>query len=105
MPRWRANYFGDPRDEAPSRSEIIQADNESDALYEERDKMGSICSRAEVIRLDPKSDSARRANFSTFCSRCLLAHRSGAALCSRWNTCRTTTNSASLLCINRRIES
>ena len=40
-----------PRDNAPSRSEIIVAENESDALHEARSKMGSLCSRAEVIPL------------------------------------------------------
>ena len=45
MPTWRADYFDNPRDNAPSRSEIIVAENESDAL-------GSLCSRAEVIPLE-----------------------------------------------------
>ena len=30
MPTWRVDYFDNPRDEAPSRSEIIVAENESD---------------------------------------------------------------------------
>ena len=30
MPTWRADYFHNPKDEAPSRSEIIVAENESD---------------------------------------------------------------------------
>jgi hypothetical protein len=33
MPTWRADYFDNPRDNAPSRSEIIVAENESDALH------------------------------------------------------------------------
>ena len=52
MPTWRADYFDNPRDNAPSRSEIIVAENESDALREARSKMGSLCSRAEVIPLE-----------------------------------------------------
>ena len=48
----RADYFDNPRDNAPSRSEIIVAENESDALHEARSKMGSLCSRAEVIPLE-----------------------------------------------------
>ena len=51
MPTWRADYFHNPKDEAPSRSEIIVAENESDALQNARSKMGSACSRAEVIRV------------------------------------------------------
>jgi hypothetical protein len=62
MPTWRADYFDNPRDNAPSRSEIILAENESDALHEARSKMGSLCSRAEVIPLavtaDPQSLAA-----------------------------------------------
>jgi hypothetical protein len=52
MPTWRADYFDNPRDNASSRSEIIVAENESDALHEARSKMGSPCSRAEVIPLE-----------------------------------------------------
>ena len=52
MPTWRADYFDNPKDNAPSRSEIIVAENESDALHEARSKMGSLCSRAEVIPLE-----------------------------------------------------
>ena len=52
MPTWRADYFDNPRDNAPSRSEIILAENESDALHEARSKMGSLCSRAEVMPLE-----------------------------------------------------
>ena len=52
MPTWRADYFDYPKDNAPSRSEIIVAENESDALHEARSKMGSLCSRAEVIPLE-----------------------------------------------------
>jgi hypothetical protein len=52
LPTWRADYFDNPRDEAPSRSEIIVAENESDALHNARSKMGSVCSRAEVIRVE-----------------------------------------------------
>jgi hypothetical protein len=43
MPTWRADYFDNPKDNAPSRSEIIVAENESDALHEARSKMGSLC--------------------------------------------------------------
>jgi hypothetical protein len=53
MPTWRADYFDNARGKTPSRSEIIEAESESDALEEARGKMGSICSRAEVISLDP----------------------------------------------------
>jgi hypothetical protein len=52
MPRWRADYFDRPKENAPSRSEIIVAENESDALDQARSKMGSVCSRAEVVRLE-----------------------------------------------------
>ena len=52
MPTWRADYFDNPKDNAPSRSEIIVAENESDALHEARSKMGSLCSRG-------RGDSAR----------------------------------------------
>ena len=38
MPTWRADYFDNPRDNAPSRSEIIVAENESDALHEARSR-------------------------------------------------------------------
>jgi hypothetical protein len=54
MPTWRADYFDKPRDQAPIRSVIIEAEYESDALDEARAKMGSACRRAEVIRLEPK---------------------------------------------------
>jgi hypothetical protein len=52
MPTWRADYFDNPRDKAPSRSEIIVAENLSDALHEARSKMGLLCSRADVIPLE-----------------------------------------------------
>jgi hypothetical protein len=52
MPTWRADYFDNPRSNAPSRSVIIIAENESDALNEARSKMGSLCARAEVIPLE-----------------------------------------------------
>ena len=52
MPTWRADYFDNPEDNAPSRSEIIVAENVSDALHEARSKMGSPCSRAEVLPLE-----------------------------------------------------
>ena len=51
MPTWRADYFDNPTDNAPSRSEIIVGE-QSDALHEARSKMGSPCSRAEVISLE-----------------------------------------------------
>ena len=51
MPTWRADYFDNLKDNAPSRSEIIVAENGSDALHEARSKMGSLCSRAEAISL------------------------------------------------------
>jgi len=54
MPTWRADYFDKARDQAPTRSVFIEAQYESDALDEARAKMGSSCSRAEVIRLEPK---------------------------------------------------
>jgi hypothetical protein len=54
MPTWRADYFDKARDQAPTRSVIIEAQYESDALDEARAKMGSGCSRAEVIRVEPK---------------------------------------------------
>jgi len=52
MPTWRADYSDNSKDSAPSRSEIIVAENESDALHEAHSKMGSPCSRAEVIPLE-----------------------------------------------------
>jgi hypothetical protein len=42
MPTWRADYFDNPRSNAPSPSVIIVAENESDALNEARSKMGSF---------------------------------------------------------------
>jgi hypothetical protein len=39
MPTWRADYFDNPKDNAPSRSEII-VENESDALHEARSIKG-----------------------------------------------------------------
>jgi hypothetical protein len=50
MPTWRADYFDNARDQAPTHSVIIKAENESDALDEARAVMGSTCFRAEVIR-------------------------------------------------------
>jgi hypothetical protein len=47
MPIWRADYFDKARDQPPTRSVIIEAEYESDALDEARAKMGSACSRAE----------------------------------------------------------
>jgi hypothetical protein len=57
MPTWRADYFDKARDQAPTRSVIIEAEYESDALDEARAKMGSACSRAEVIRIDLNSSA------------------------------------------------
>jgi hypothetical protein len=58
MPTWRADYFDKARDQAPARSIIIKAENESDALDEARAKMGSARSRAEIIWIDPNSSAA-----------------------------------------------
>jgi hypothetical protein len=44
MPTWRADYFDKARDRAPTRSVIIKAEYETDALDEARAKMGSACS-------------------------------------------------------------
>ena len=52
MPTWRADYFYNPKDEAPSRSEIIVFEDESDALHEARSKMGLSDWRAEVIHVE-----------------------------------------------------
>ena len=57
MPTWRADYFDNPRDNSPSRSEIIVAENESDALHEARSKMGALRSRAQVIPLEVTAKS------------------------------------------------
>jgi hypothetical protein len=57
MPTWRADYFDKASDQAPSRSVIIEAEYESDALDEARAKMGSACSRAEVIQVDLNSSA------------------------------------------------
>ena len=57
MSIWRADYFDNARDQTPRRSVIIEAEYESDALDEARAKMGSACSRAEVIRLNPNSST------------------------------------------------
>jgi hypothetical protein len=51
MPIWRADYFDKTRDQVPTRSVIIEAEYESDALDEARAEMGSACS-AEVIRIN-----------------------------------------------------
>jgi hypothetical protein len=58
MPTWRADYFDKARDQAPTRSVIIEAEYESDALDEARAKMGSACFRTEVIRIDLNNSSA-----------------------------------------------
>jgi hypothetical protein len=51
MPIWRADYFDKARDQAPTRSVIIEAEYESDALDEARAKMSSACFRAEITRI------------------------------------------------------
>ena len=57
MPIWRADYFDKARDQAPTRSVIIEAEYESDALDEARTKMGSASCRAEVTWIDPNSSA------------------------------------------------
>ena len=57
MSIWRADYFDNARDQAPRRSVIIEAEYGSDALDEARAKMGSACSRAEVVRLNPNAST------------------------------------------------
>ena len=57
MPIWRADYFDKTRDQVPTRSVIIEAEYESDALDEARAGMGSPCCRAEVTRIDPNSSA------------------------------------------------
>ena len=52
MPIWRADYFGKTRDQVPTRSVIIEAEYESDALDEARAGMSSACCRAELTRID-----------------------------------------------------
>jgi hypothetical protein len=56
MPTWRADYFDKARD-APTRSVIIEAEHESDALDKARAQMRSACSRAEVIWIDFNSSA------------------------------------------------
>jgi hypothetical protein len=56
MPTWRADYF-DKSGLAPTRSVILEAESESDALDEVRAKMGSACTRAELIRIDYNSST------------------------------------------------
>jgi hypothetical protein len=57
MPTWRADYFDKSGDPAPARSVILDAESESDALDEVRAKMGSACTRAELIRIDYNSST------------------------------------------------
>ena len=57
MPTWRVDYFDKARDQAPTRSVIIEAEHESDALDKARAQMRSACSRAEVIRIDFNSSA------------------------------------------------
>lgn len=57
MPTWRADYFDKSGDPAPTRSVILEAESESDALDEVRAKMGSTCTRAELIRIDYNSSA------------------------------------------------
>ena len=47
MPRWRADYFDNPKDDAPSRSEVIVADNELDALSAQQDGFGLLSGRGD----------------------------------------------------------
>jgi predicted transcriptional regulator len=57
MPTWRADYFDKAREQAPTRSVIIEAERESDALDKARAEMRSTCSRAELIRIDFNSSA------------------------------------------------
>jgi hypothetical protein len=57
MPIWQADYFDKTRDQVPTRSVIIEAEYESDALDEARAGMGSPCCRAEVTRIDLNSSA------------------------------------------------
>ena len=58
MPTWRADYFDKAKDQAPTRSIIIEAEYEFDALDAARAEMRSACSRAEVIRININSGAA-----------------------------------------------
>ena len=58
MPTWRADYFDKAKDQAPTRSVIIEAEYESDALDAARAERRSACSRAEVIRININSGAA-----------------------------------------------
>jgi hypothetical protein len=53
LPTWRAEYF-DREGGQMQRSIIIAAENVAVALEEVRARMAPTCSRAEVIKLDPR---------------------------------------------------
>ena len=51
MPTWRADYFDNPKDNAPSRSEIIVAENELDALHEATQSTAQVVLDGDGLRL------------------------------------------------------
>ena len=60
MPTWRADYFDKARDQAPTRSVIIEAERRSDALDKARAEMrSSLVLEQELIRIDFNSSAAR----------------------------------------------
>jgi len=54
LPTWRAEYF-DREGGQTQQCIIIAAENVAIALEEVRASMAPTCSRAEVIKLDPKA--------------------------------------------------
>jgi len=59
VPTWRAEYFDRANGQSPERSVIIAAENEAVALEEVRAGMAPTCSRAEVTKLDPDTETRR----------------------------------------------
>jgi hypothetical protein len=60
MPTWRADYFDKARDQAPTRSLIIEAEHESDALDKARAEMRSACFADLMIDVDSEVFGAGR---------------------------------------------
>jgi len=58
VPTWRAEYFERAGGQT-QRSIIIAAENVADALEEVRARMAPTCSRAEVTKLDPDTETRR----------------------------------------------
>ena len=61
MPTWRADYFDKARDQAPTRSVIIEAEHESDALDEARaEKVWNQLEGKLIATFGPRDEANRR---------------------------------------------